>query len=420
MVAAFLAGCAAPSVIEDGALRQDSYDQVVARVERAVGVSLRAPVDARVIGRDEVPGLLRKLVDSAQPPAVRAAYQDGLTAMGLWPEGVDVLEALGSVSRDEVGGFYVPSERRLYLVRGAPLPFGVAAASWLVRRDLGREMQLAHEIVHALQHQMHPELFGHDRFAVGQDDVEAGLNAAREGHATWFGLVAMERLGDLPAPNSFADAIRKDVASRRTGALAEAPALLRMTAFLPYAEGYRLAADERAALLDDPPVSSEQILHPERRREAFEAIDLAALHAELPAGCRFVIENSAGELGIAILLGDLAATDRKPPASASEGWAGDRYLAARCNDRREFVWLTVWDSEADARDFESAYLTVAEAVRVRANLSGTPIARREGREVRIASPALAPQMGALLAQARRARVATLDQVYALFAEPRIP
>ena len=191
-----------------------------------------------------------------------------------------------------------------------------------------------------------------------------------------------------------------------------------MTMFAPYAEGYRLAADERGALLDDPPVSSEQVLHPERRREPFEAIDLAALHAELPAGCRFVIENSTGELGIAILLADLAAPDRMPPASASEGWAGDRYLAARCNDRREFVWLTVWDSEADAREFESAYLLVASAVRARANLRDTPIAQREGREVRIASPALAPHAAALLAHARRARVATLDEVFTFFAEPR--
>jgi heme-degrading monooxygenase HmoA len=371
-----------------------------------------------VIGRDEIPGRLREIVDAVQPFELRAAYQDGLTALGLWPEGVDVLDALGGVSRDELGGFYVPSERRLYLVRGAPTPFGVAAASWLVRRDLGREMPLAHEIVHALQHEMHPELFGHDRFAVVQDDVEVGLQAAREGHATWYGLAALGVLGDPPAPESFGDAIRKDVASRREGALAEAPALLRMTMFTPYAEGYRLAAGERGALLDDPPVSSEQILHPERRREPFEAIDLAALHAALPANCRFVIENSAGELGIAILLADLAAPDRAPPASASEGWAGDRYLAARCNDRREFVWLTLWDSEADAREFESAYLLIASAVRARANLRDTPIAWREGREVRIASPALAPHAGALLAHARRARVATLDEVFAFFAEPR--
>lgn len=371
-----------------------------------------------MIGRDEIPGRLREIVDAVQPSALRAAYQDGLTALGLWPEGVDVLDALGSVSRDELGGFYVPSERRLYVMRGAPTPFGVAAASWLVQRDLAREMPLAHEIVHALQHETHPELFGHDRFAVSQDDVEIGLQAAREGHATWYGLAALEAPGGPRAPEPFADAIRKDVASRREGALAEAPALLRMTMFTPYAEGYRLAADERGALLDDPPVSSEQILHPERRREPFEAIDLAALHAALPAGCRFVIENSAGELGIAVLLGDLAGPDRKPPASASEGWAGDRYLAARCNDRREFVWLTLWDSEADAREFESAYLLVASAVRARAGLRDTPIARREGREVRIASPALAPHMRALLAHARRARVATLDEVFAFFAEPR--
>ena len=414
-----LVSCATPSLIENGALRQDSQEQIVARVERALGTSLRAPLDAQVIGRDDVPGLLRRVVDRAQPPAVRASYQDGLTAVGLWPEGVDVLEALGRVTREEVAGLYVPSERRLYVVRDVAFPFRLTAASWLVQRDLGSEIALTHEVVHALQHEMHPELFGHDRFAVGQDDVEAGLEAAREGHATWYGLAAIEGIGDPPAPERFAEMIRNDVASRREGAFAEAPALLRMTMFVPYAEGYRLAAGERGAVLDAPPVSSEQVLHPERRREAFEAIDLAAVRAELPARCRVVQENSAGELGIATLLQDLALSGQQAPSSASEGWDGDRYLAARCDDRREFVWLTVWDSDADARDFESAYRVIAEAVRVRAGLVGNPVVRRAGREVHISSPALAQPADALLGRARRARVATLDEVFAFFAEPRI-
>ena len=298
------------------------------------------------------------------------------------------------------------------------MPLRLAAASRLGQRD-PRELTLTHEIVHALQHAMHPELFGHDRFAVGQDDVAIGLQTAREGHAFWYGLVAIEGLGDPAPPERVAEGIRNDLASRREGAFAEAPALLRLTMFVPYAEGYRLAAGEHGALLDAPPVSSEQVLHPERRREAFEAIDLAALRADLPARCHFVQQNSAGELGIAILFHDLAASGQPAPSSASEGWDGDRYLAARCDDRREFVWITVWDSDADARDFESAYRAIADAVRVRAGLGGTPVVWRAGREVRIASPALAQQADALLARARRARVATLDEVFAFFAEPRI-
>ena len=40
-----------------------------------------------------------------------------------------------------------------------------------------------------------------------------------------------------------------------------------------------------------------------------------------------------------------------PPRLIWEGWNGDRYLAARCGGRRELLWLTVWDSEADAAEF---------------------------------------------------------------------
>jgi hypothetical protein len=161
------------------------------------------------------------------------------------------------------------------------------------------------------------------------------------------------------------------------------------------------------------------LLHADRRHQAFEAIDLAALRLTLPDACHFVHEDSVGEIGVSVLLSDLAAPGSSPPSGAAEGWAGDRFLAARCGDHREFVWLTTWDSDADAIEFESAYADVAEAVRVRAGFDGAPRTRRFGRDVQIASPAFAPMADRLLASARRQRVATFDQLLAFFGEPKV-
>jgi hypothetical protein len=198
---------------------------------------------------------------------------------------------------------------------------------------------------------MHSELFGH--VSPWPDDVGSAFRR-REGHATWYGLAAWKRRRRRRRNHS----PTRSATSRAPRGLARRPSSHDDVCALR--RGYRLAWTGAAPR--DPPISNDKIPTPKpSSSQNKKAIDLAALHAELPAGCRFVIENSAGELGIAILLADLAAPDRAPPASASEGWAGDRYLAARCNDQREFVWLTLWDSEADAREFESAYLLVASA-----------------------------------------------------------
>ena len=77
-----------------------------------------------------------------------------------------------------------------------------------------------------------------------------------------------------------------------------------------------------------------------------------------------------------------------PDPAGWEGWDGDRFVVAECGEQLEFAWLTAWDTEDDAREFEAAYAGIAEAVAGRAGHGARPQTRREEREVVVASPGL--------------------------------
>lgn len=392
--------CATP-LVRDGALQPHRYRAVLDRTSRAWGETLEPPVPARLIHSDEVGPLLRELIADEWQPQDLADYVEALVAVGLWPPDRDLIAEHVAVSREEVAGFYAPTRRTLFVVGDLRVPLWVRLQSALFRRDFFWETIVAHELVHALQHQTYPQVMEALRWRT-QDDAVNAVSAAIEGDALRYGFEALG-VPSLPEPAVVREQIE---GSDHSGALEQAPALLRLTLMVPYVEGYRLAHGEGHGLLEMPPASTEQALHAERRREPFLAIDLSPLNGALPRSCRVLAENGMGELGLSVLLRDLAGATAPP--GAWQGWHGDRYLAARCGGARAFVWVTAWDTEADAAEFEAAYRGVAGAVAARAGLGAPPRLQRHGREVHVVSSALASLAELLVRTPRRGEVASLD------------
>jgi hypothetical protein len=401
-------GCAY-SMIRDGRLRQEPFDAVVARTSAARGIEAQLPIDARVITSEELEAVIRRAITREWTEEQIRSYERAKTALGLWPGDRDLLDEFVVVMGEEVAGIYDPSDRALYVVSDTRAPFLSRLTSALLRRDLERELVLAHELVHLLQHASYPSLMDTDPFFYDHDDLAAAIQAAIEGDATLYGFEALDLLPQLPEPMELRAEIDSELASNsdRNSALARAPALIRLTLAFPYVHGYRLAYAEGEALLDSPPISTEQVFHAEQRRASFLAIDLRELRNALPNGCRFVRENTLGELEISVLFRDLA---DDPPDDVWVGWDGDRYLVAECGEAPAILWLTAWDSRSDALEFEAAYRGIAEALVARAGLSAPPNVDRSEREVLVYSDALAPVAKALASRTRRARVATLAEL----------
>ena len=401
-------GCAY-SLVSGGQVRPGPFEQIVERTARAREITPEKKPSTRVIAAAELPDLLRGAIAAEWTGAKIQSYQEGLTTLGLWPETRDLADTFVAVYAEEVVGLYLPSDRTLYLVDVAPTSWSLRLLSLLTRRDLQREVILAHELVHFLQHQAFPSLMDPDPFWNAQSDAASALQAALEGDALHYGFAALEI--EPPAAEELRSAMTEDSATRTHGALAEAPALLRLTVDFPYAYGYGLSLLETHALLTAPPASTEQVLHPDKRHESFQVIDLAGLRAALPTSCEVVFEDTLGELGISVLMRDLASDEA---AAVWEGWDGDRWLAARCEGRRELVWLTTWDSEVDAAEFAAAYARIAPRVAERAGMASPPVAQVSGRDVAIATPSLSAVTAHLQAYARRERVVDLPGVRAHF------
>jgi hypothetical protein len=123
-------------------------------------------------------------------------------------------------------------------------------------------------------------------------------------------------------------------------------ALVALTA---YEHGGWPAVDE---LYRHPPVSTEQVLHPDTklvpRREPPHRVTLAR------TADRKLADNVLGELQWQVYF-QLWKSPRA--AEASEGWGGDRYTVTRRKDGRLIGRIaTIWDTAADAQQFAEAYL----------------------------------------------------------------
>ena len=283
----------------------------------------------------------------------RQQIEEGLLVMlGLLPPDVRLRQILGEALTEEVAGYYLPRTDTMALIRGAG--FGALAS----------EVTLAHELTHALEHQnfdIEPE---EETFFT--EDRGVGLTALREGSATVAKVdyVALTRGagGDLP------EELRAQVLEEfeRIGLPASTglPRYVRESLVFPYAAGGRfvhriqsrggwLAVDR--AFEDDPPLSSEQIMHP-RKYEVGEGpvgVRLRGVRAALPSGARVVARGDLGEFDTAQFLRD--ANGRRRSEQAAAGWGGSALELWRLPGGRDVLVLGwAWDTPRDAAEFEAA------------------------------------------------------------------
>jgi hypothetical protein len=405
--------------------------------EREVPVTVESPEDIRA----------ESMEDLQEPEAQEAleAMRATLRAFQLAPPGADVGAAYADIMKESLGGYYSSDERRLVLVehQGAMSTAGLQPNS-------EEAMTAAHELVHALQDQNF-DLWNMLNRELMDDDVDLALGALVEGDASlamleytnpgsWRALEPLQR-ADLVEMMSGETVLDAD------SALGRAPRILRESLLFPYGHGLAFVAGLHEtggwARIDQafaqPPLSSEQILHPERYTAdtpdwpiRLELPDLAPLYGE---GWRAVEENTFGEAGIRSVLRDhLPHGSSREQRAAAGGWGGDRYVVLRgpSDDAWSGVWLTTWDSADDAREF------LAIARDEVASLAGSALAHRggawqatngrgtwsvsqSGNDVLLllGAPApVAPDLRSALAQVPRHRLTTLEQVAPPKGEPR--
>jgi hypothetical protein len=279
--------------------------ELEAFVARTRGLPFKSLPKVELLGDDRFEALLQE-GDDTDSPEQQALHDEAfvglLRALGLVEGNVD-LDAVANEAVSDVVGFYDSQAKVLYAR-------GVKPTAYV--KDV-----LVHELTHALDDQH----FGLDRDM--DDEASAAFEALVEGSAT----VVEERWYDS-RPEAERDAIdRVDGVGAPPEDDSSADVFTRLFEF-PYAAGTRFVQ----ALLDargpagvdaafvQPPVDTEQIIHPDR----FLAGEGARPVAEPAAEGRVVDHGVLGELGLLLVLD--TAIDHPSALRAAAGWGGDRYV----------------------------------------------------------------------------------------------
>ncbi|HUS66085.1 MAG TPA: hypothetical protein VMZ28_16145 [Kofleriaceae bacterium] len=333
-------------------------DRIAGEVAKLRGLKLRRPIKRGVMNTKQLEARLLERVHEDYQPEELANEEMAMKRLGLLPVEMSYLDTVIALLKSQIAGFYDPADRKLYLSE----------------ESMGGEEVMAHEIDHALQDQ-HFDLKRWMTAEKKNADATLARQALVEGDGTVLMLeFATDKTG---AKNPWADSefATKSAGAMRAGMvmMGDVPLALKESLVFPYVNGLKFVAHTRAtkpwtaidAMYKRPPLSTEQIVHPEKYDTYELPIDVRATKKTPKALPWFApgYDNTAGEMTLWLLLVQHG-VDQAVAKEAVTGWGGDHvavYTAPGVYRRfvatSVAVLYTVWDTEPDAVQFEQALTT---------------------------------------------------------------
>ncbi len=331
-------------------------DEVLNQMSEITGLKLRTPLKKSLRSREEIRAFVIKQMNEEKNPAER--YADARTAevFGLIPKGFDLDSFMVDVLTEQVEGLYDPKMREFYI------------ADWSPAAD--QRMVMAHELTHALEDQ-HFQIEAWLKAARPNEDAELARDAVLEGSAMaamidYLMLGTGRSLKDLPDFDP--SMLIGDLGS--TPALQKAPPFLKDALIFPYLGGLNFTAAVLKntgwaglpALFDQPPVSTQQILHPALYRSGKTPSSVSLPRLEKLFGNHWskLDENALGEFGWKEVLKQFLGDDRGKTLAAA--WDGDRYAVFEHKETKKLILVTRLhlNSEEHAARFFGQYSEALE------------------------------------------------------------
>ena len=264
----------------------------------------------------------------------------------------DLLQIFQGLVGEAVLGYYQPGENALTLVTDDG---EVDRLAWLT---------YAHEYLHALQDQN----FGIPTPEEDTFEMSKALLALTEGDARLTEYLFYDSL-PTDSQTLITEELARLIAEFSSSPVVQGiPRIIRETFGWEYAAGrdflYRLYVEGGFpavdAVYEDPPQSTEHILHLEKYLEGDQprSVELPDLSVALGDGWFLQDSGVMGELLTRVYLGTFL--PQQQAVTAAEGWGGDRYSLWKDNEGNLLMaMLFEWDTTGDSEEFFQSYVDVA-------------------------------------------------------------
>ncbi len=333
------------------------YAQIEAQVQQIRGLTAKKPVDPKLLDEAKLKANVTASFEKDNPPALVDANERLYRLLGLIPAGTSLKDLYLKLLSSQVAGYYDSDTKELYVVSRS----GALGPT--------EKITFAHEFDHALQDQN----FGLSKLqldATGESDRSLARLSLPEGDAT---QLMSEWAAANMSPAELLQMLKDSSDPEQTKILAEMPAMLKDSLTFPYTSGLQFINQAKAtggwpavdALYADPPVSTEQVLHPEKyaaREAPIKVVFPKDLAKRLGNGWSVDDEDTLGEFQLSEWLSAAGKVPAGVAATAAAGWGGDRVALVRNGDRNGAVIDTRWDTPKDAAEFAAAAQTALDTV----------------------------------------------------------
>jgi len=381
-------------------------ERISRELEQLRGRTFKEQVRIEVQTAEAFRAFIDETLDQEMPGDMAVRQSKVLQAFGLVPVGYDLRRGLTDLVVSQAGAYYRPETKTFYILM-AGLP------------DDQLDSLILHELQHALQDQYH-DLKSLREAALKNPDEDArtALQFVLEGEATFVMLKyqlknAGQDLDRLPMEardfvfRTVRDLDRKMIqlaaqAAKPSGprgeeirrsieAMSLAPGVLFWSLYDPYFKGQyaiqRVFTEQGwagvAGMLEHPPASTEQMLHPEKvmgERDTPTPVTTPDLLPRLGKDWALVYANTLGEAGMLSLFDEHLPRQK---VAAAAGWDGDRYaLYEHSSGKTLLDWASVWDDEKEAREFQEAFDQI-QSPRLGGKSGVARKLQREGARVRV-------------------------------------
>jgi hypothetical protein len=368
VVAAFFCNLAAS---QDAELSGDEAAVVKARVQKIRGLKLTADVPVSYLSVAETESRFRaEFAREMSQEEIDTGVEEG-KMIGLYPPDMKIeRKDLADITL-ELAGFYDPRQKDIVVI---DRPIAVALPERY--RNVVTEQEkletagtLGHELTHALQDQ-HFDIEAAQKKYKGDTDRELAYKAIVEGDATLSGFsVVTGRVDDQTI--DYFDTHLQDIVPVFMGRMEGKPRAMTYPLIFQYTEGARFVAeayhrkrwDGVNALFKGPPLSTQQIMHPELYFDhptPAKTVKLAGYEKVL-RDWKKVDEDTLGELMLKIML-ERTMGEQTPYVEAATKWAGDRIVALQKGKSLTVLWMLTFRNAGSADNFDQLYSGILDKV----------------------------------------------------------
>ncbi|MCZ2149891.1 MAG: ImmA/IrrE family metallo-endopeptidase [Bryobacterales bacterium] len=330
-------------------------DEILAELAKFTGWKAPKKVDSDTITKDGLKQFLEDRMKEIVKPEELHAEELSLKKLGLVPKSFDLRKTTVDLLTEQAAAFYDYRKKKLFVLD--------------TNATLTQKPVLVHELAHALADtQINLEKY---IFKGKSDDSSLARQAVMEGQATWLmSEYIMSRMGgSLTKSPEMADVMSR-MAGNSSGAFPvfdSVPLYLRESLLFPYTKGFtfqqaviqKLGKEGFLAVFKNPPLSSQQIIHPEKYFDKVQPTK-PPLPKASTRGYTGVVEGTAGEFDHEILFRQYGG---EADAKLARKWRGAEFrIFEDKKDRSKSVLLYAsdWQDEKAARDVFRLYKKVLQ------------------------------------------------------------